>query len=266
MKKAIYTILGIYTLACLALFCLQRHLLYFPDQSAFEDCKLNTAIHGTKSSSQSSQNEWRYYKLAENAHPTQLVIFFHGNAGRACDRDYLAKELVDAKTELWLFEYPGFSETDHKKNDPSEERILISVKALVDEVVLKEKFAKIYFMGESLGTGVATYASTLIKNSGLILFSPYTSIANVAQSHYPVFPVKLLVIDKFNAADWAANTQSEKALLFHSKKDNVIPFEIGEAQSKNLSIPSDFIPNTDRNHNDLLLDNPDLWNQVREFL
>lgn len=264
MKRLAYYLLGAYAIACLALFSLQRHLLYFPSQTAFDDCSLTSPVRSIVASDPGNPNEeWRYYSLAEKKENQNLVIFFHGNAGRACDREYIAEEIARNDIELWLFEYPGYSEPNSKKNDPSEQRILNSVKALSLKIPTDRK---VFFMGESLGTGVATYASTLINNAGLILFSPYTSIAEVGQFHYPFFPIRLLSVDKFQANVWAEKSLSPRVIAFHSENDEVVPFSIGQQQTKNFKAPVEFITNKDRGHNSILSFNNDLWSRVREFV
>ena len=61
---------------------------------------------------------------------------------------------------------------------------------------------EIVLFGKSLGSGVAVELATKNSFKGLILESPFTSIASVARSHFPYkfFPVNLLLLDKFDNA------------------------------------------------------------------
>ena len=47
--------------------------------------------------------------------------------------------------------------------------------------------------------GIATYLASERRVAGLVLISPYTSIANVAAHQYPIFPVHFLIRNPFPA-------------------------------------------------------------------
>ena len=53
--------------------------------------------------------------------------------------------------------------------------------------------------GESLGTGVATEIAQKNNFAGVILESPFTSMIAAAKSKYPIFPIKLLLKDKYES-------------------------------------------------------------------
>jgi hypothetical protein len=52
--------------------------------------------------------------------------------------------------------------------------------------------------GESLGTGVATELGTSNAFGGIILESPFTSIANAAKIYYPYLPVNIILKDRYD--------------------------------------------------------------------
>ena len=55
-------------------------------------------------------------------------------------------------------------------------------------------------MGRSLGTGIATALASQRTVAGLVLVTPYDSIANVASDRYPWLPVHLLIKDSYDSA------------------------------------------------------------------
>ena len=57
----------------------------------------------------------------------------------------------------------------------------------------------IIIYGESLGTGVATEIAQKKNFAGIILESPFTSMIAAGQSKYPIFPIKLLLKDKYES-------------------------------------------------------------------
>ena len=62
---------------------------------------------------------------------------------------------------------------------------------------------------------------------GVVLEAPFTSISEIAQKMYPIYPVKYLIWDKFDNLSKINNILSP-LLILHGKKDEVVPFEMGK--------------------------------------
>ena len=62
----------------------------------------------------------------------------------------------------------------------------------------KIKEEKIVLYGESLGTGIAVHLAYKGMGTALILETPFSSLPEAAQSHYPFFPANWIVKDKFD--------------------------------------------------------------------
>ena len=67
-----------------------------------------------------------------------------------------------------------------------------------DLINQKIKSKNIIVYGESLGTAIATKLSINYSFNMTILEAPFTSIADVAQKRYWIFPAKYLVLDDFD--------------------------------------------------------------------
>jgi pimeloyl-ACP methyl ester carboxylesterase len=67
---------------------------------------------------------------------------------------------------------------------------------------------RIVAMGRSLGTGVAVHLASQRPLAGAILVTPYDSMVAVAQVHYPLLPVGLL-LRAVDAVDRAAEGFAE---------------------------------------------------------
>jgi hypothetical protein len=78
-------------------------------------------------------------------------------------------------------------------------------------------------VGRSLGTGVAIKLAREKGVSHLVLISPYDSIASVAMTHYPFFPI-WLIKDKFDSRSRAA-TIDVNTLIILANDDEVIPLK-----------------------------------------
>ena len=106
-------------------------------------------------------------------------------------------------------------------------------------------------MGESLGTGVATWVSSQTPVSGLILISAYTAIVDVARHHYPLFPVQYLLRHRFEASVWASETTTP-ALLFHGIEDDIIPIRFARKQVKHFRSDAELFEIEHCGHNDIV--------------
>jgi pimeloyl-ACP methyl ester carboxylesterase len=101
--------------------------------------------------------------------------------------------------------------------------------------------------GHSLGSGVAARMASEGRAVGLVLESPYTSIAEIGVRQYPYIPVRLLSLDPF---DTLALVERIKVpvLIFHSADDPEIPFAMGQELAARLGSRSTFVPMTGLGH------------------
>ena len=90
-----------------------------------------------------------------------------------------------------------------------------AIKWLKRKGYVKEKNIILY--GESLGTGVAVEVAQNKNYAGVILESPFTSMVNMGKKHYPFFPVRLLLKDKFESYK-KIKIVSVPVLVMHGKK------------------------------------------------
>lgn len=132
-----------------ALYLFQEKMLFFP-MGSFDECP---QMHRYDAKAVESSG-LRYYIKASKA-ADAVIIVFHGNAGSACDRIYFFDLLKGLNADIILFEYPGYGGDRIK---PGEKIILKKAVELVE--LIKQNNGKtrpVYLLGESLGTGVATW-------------------------------------------------------------------------------------------------------------
>ena len=94
----------------------------------------------------------------------------------------------------------------------------------LNEAGVKNKNIILY--GESLGTGVATELGQDNSFAGIILESPFTSIADAAKIYYPYLPIDLLIKDRYDSLKKIKNINIP-ILVMHGKKDDVVPLKMG---------------------------------------
>lgn len=262
MKLILVTIgfgLSLYALVLVLLYFFQDKLLFFPGSGSFGACP---EMEQRGASAQTASGI-RYYALEKKA-PDNWIVIFHGNAGNAGDRAYFFDLLKDLNSNMVVFEYPGYGKDWNK---PGEKIFLSQALELVFLIKgLDKKSLPIYLMGESLGTGVATWVAGQTEISGLILISPYPSIAAVAQYHYPWFPVKFLMKHKFSADDWAGRTTTP-AILFHGINDDIIPIQFAREQYLNFKGEKELVEIESCGHNDIVdIGEKMIQQKIRNFL
>jgi uncharacterized protein len=85
----------------------------------------------------------------------------------------------------------------------------------------------IVITAHSMGTGVAVPLAANNKAAGLILESPFTSLAEVAQHQMWMFPVKPLLKDPFISVDHILDVHMP-VVWMHGTADQLIPYTMGE--------------------------------------
>lgn len=250
MKILLLILLFIYILICLALYIFQRKLLYHPPSNVFvfDEKQIvyekdNIKLHG-----------WIINEGNENA-----LIYYGGNAESIELNIKFFKEVLPKYT-VYLINYRGYGKSQGE----------ISEKALFDDALyiydeIKQNHKNISLMGRSLGSGVASYVASKKQVKKLVLVTPYDSIENVAKNIYKLFPVGLLLKDKFESWKYAKDIKAETLIIYSSNDMVVSPLNtknlINSFDKNNLET----IEINDANHNNIEVFNEYL-NGVRNFL
>jgi alpha-beta hydrolase superfamily lysophospholipase len=257
------SILLTYLLLLLIVFLFQRKMIYFPDTYSIADQQ--------QLADQSNLQLWPSpddYRglIAKTAQATGkgTVIVFHGNAGSASDRTYYLDALEKLGYRVILAEYPGYAA---RKGAPSE-AALIADGIQTAKQALDDFGGPVFLWGESLGSGVASgiIESGQVPVQGIVLVTPFDSLADVAQHHYWFFLAKWLVKDKFdnikNLKDYSVNT----AMLL-AEQDEIIPNKHSLKLFESLHQPKKLWTFKEANHNTLPLDQElPWWLEVMQFV
>lgn len=230
-----------------ALFLLQRSVLFpipssarvAPAAAGFPDVEehILTTVDGEKIVV--------WHVPAKEGRP--VILYFHGNG------DYLAgffarfHDIIADGTGIIATAYRGYSGSS---GSPSEQGLLADAEAAYDLAVARYSPERIIAWGFSLGSGVAVALAARHPLSKLILESPYSSIADVAASVFPIFPVRLLLRDTFRSDLRIAEVKAP-SLFMHGERDATIPMTFGERLFALANEPKQFVRFPDGGHNDL---------------
>ena len=251
-------LLIIYISVVVFLFFYQRKLLYHPSENNYlDETQLNHKIEKTYIQSNDKLVSWYFKKNSK----FKTILFFHGNAGKLDNRVYKLNELSKLELNYLIVAYRGFSGNAGKPTESGLYEDANFAKIWLNKNGVKDEDIIIY--GESLGTAVAIDLASRYNFSGIILESPFTSMLELAQKYYPIFPVKLILKDKYESRK-KVNDIKSPVLVMHGKKDKIVPFYMGEQMFETLSTLKFSYFNDKDDH--MMEYNEDLLASIKNFL
>lgn len=207
MKSTLTTILLVYLGFCLLLFVLQRKFLYFPQPSG--------AVSGVPEISFTTDGV-RLNGWVVNQGQAKALIYYGGNA-ESIENNITFFKTVLPNYSVYLISYRGYG---NSTGAPSEAHLYHDALYIFDRIKVNHK--QIFLMGRSLGSGVATYVAANREVEKLLLVTPFDSIVNVAKNFYWMFPVSLLIQDKFQSINRVKKITAP-TYIFIAENDRVIP-------------------------------------------
>ena len=222
-----------------------------------DETQLNHTIEKTFIQSNDKLVSWYFKKKPK----FKTILFFHGNAGKLDNRVYKLNELSKLELNYLIVAYRGFSGNAGKPTESGLYEDANFAKIWLNKNGVKDKDIIIY--GESLGTAVAIDLASRYNFSGIILESPFTSMLDLAQKYYPIFPVKLILKDRYESRK-KLNDIKSPVLVMHGKKDKIVPFYMGEQILEALSSPKFSYFNDNDDH--MMEYNEDLLGSIKNFL
>ena len=228
-----------YILLLSLVFFFQRNLLYHPSVDNYlktEAAQEPTEIEKVKIKTNDVINlkGWFYKKDIKKF---KTILFFHGNAGSLENRTYKLNHFKDLNLNFLIIAWRGFS---GNKGQPNERGLYEDAKSALSwlkEKGIEEKDIILY--GESLGTSVAIEVAQDKNYGGVILESPFTSMANMGKKYYPFLPVKFLLKDKFESYK-KINKIRIPVFIIHGKVDKIVPYAMGKKMYQLANQPKYF--------------------------
>jgi len=211
MRRTLITIILIAAVAYLAIgvymYLNQRALIYFPQSGVQYTAEKTIEIP-------SGNITLRGWVLNEGRE--EAIIYFGGNAERPEYNISDFNEVFEGKT-VYLINYRGYGESD---GSPTEEGLYADALAIYDYV--SQTHEKVNVIGRSLGSGVATYLASQRDVNRLVLIEPFDTMVSVARSAYPIFPINIMLKDRYDSASRAGSITA-RTLIIMAGRDDVIP-------------------------------------------
>ena len=187
--------------------------------------------------------------------PNLTILWFHGNAGNlGYQVDDLAALRQWTAANIFIFDYRGYGNSAGR---PSERGFYRDARAAWRYLLTRPDIdpQRIILYGRSLGTAAAVELAANPPDGPLpyavILYSPLTSLGDMAKAVHPRLPLHWLAGGQFNSLARIGSVSSS-ILIIHSAADEIIPVEQGYRLFAAAPEPRKFLIPDATGHNDPL--------------
>lgn len=197
---------------------MQNKFLYFPDGTwpteqalQYEKMKLW----------QATADDYQGLVSAVDAPaPNGAIVLFHGNGGTALDRGFYFKPFRERGFRVILAEYPKYGGRPGKVG----EKPFVAAGLKTVQLAYEQYGAPLYLVGESLGCGVAAAVAkqTSVPIAGVILITPWDTLASVAKSLFPFLPVKFVLTDSYDSIENLKSFKNNISVV-GAERDEILP-------------------------------------------
>jgi uncharacterized protein len=247
--RIVRPLLIIYLLVVLLVMFIETWLVYpipplargdwHPAGLDFEDVHF-TSADGTK------LHGW----FVEHPGAKRAILYCHGNGENVgMNADLIAQLVESLDASVFIFDYRGYG---HSEGSPTEAGCIAD--GLAAQRWLAKRTGKppeeIVVMGRSIGSAIATAVAASNGAQALVLVNAFSRMTDVAASHYPWLPVRLVMKNRY---DSVARIRNYQGPLFqsHGTADRIVPIRFGrELFDAAPTAQKKFVVFADRGHND----------------
>ena len=155
------------------------------------------------------------------------LFYLHGNGGNIGHRLDQIEVFHRLGLNVLIIDYRGYGASSGK---PGEEGTYQDALAAWNYLTQQKRLApeRIVLFGESLGGSIAAWLAARQPPAGLVIYASFTSVPEMAQALYPMFPASRLVRYRYDTRAALGNVNCP-VLILHSPEDEIIPFSHGQA-------------------------------------
>jgi fermentation-respiration switch protein FrsA (DUF1100 family) len=244
---------------------MEHYFLYFPDSHLvatpdrfglpYEEVRFPAAdgvrLHG-------------WYIPGEQGKP--LILFCHGNAGNVSHRLENLLLFHHLGLSVFIFDYRGYGQSEGKATEHGTYADGRGALAWLKQQGWEP--GRMVFFGRSMGAAVAVQLALEAPPAGLVLESPFPSIAAMGRHHYPLL---------FTLIGWALDVRYDNLekigrvhaplLVFQGERDDIVTEKMARRLFEKANQPKTFHLIPGAGHNDTYeVGGDNYWTVWREFL
>lgn len=254
MRIVLAIVVGV-VLAAALMWALQRRLIYLPTQAVPPASRLLDGVEEVAIRTEDGLELAGWFVSASAERRDVAVLVLNGNGGNRALRAPLARALSSEGFDVLIFDYRGYGGNPGR---PSEDGLHTDAIAAHDALVQRDDVQsdRVLVLGESLGAAVAVGLAQERPPMGLVLRSPFTSLADTAGHHYPFLPVGRLLWDRYPTEERVADV-GVPLVVVAGDRDRIVPFDQSRRVYELAAEPKWFITVDDADHNDPALGHGD---------
>jgi fermentation-respiration switch protein FrsA (DUF1100 family) len=210
----------------------QRDILFVPGRAA----QTRDVIYHVHTLTEPDGTRLSVWQAPADSVDGPVIAFFYGNAGTLSDFAGIGLAFHREGYGVLLASYRGYPGNTGR---PSEDGIMNDARAIL--AALPRGHGPLILWGQSLGTGVAARMAAEGYGAALILQSPYTAVVDVAARRFPIFPVRQLMLDRFDTSALVPRIRMP-VLIMSGTADATVPFDMGETLSRLFGPRATFVP------------------------
>ena len=219
LKIAVYLFAAVYLILIVMAFAFQSRFIFHPGKLPY-DYRFSLGENDREVFLKTPDGETinaLFYRGAD----TQVVLYFHGNAGDLSNWQEVSHDFVAAGYSLFIIDYRGYGKST---GFISEQGLYIDAETSWAYLTNTLKFLPedVIIYGRSIGTGVAVELATRHNARGLVLESPYSSLRKLVQQKVPWLLPSLWLRFYFDNLKRMALVKSP-VMLIHGDSDTLIP-------------------------------------------
>ncbi len=220
IKRIGFLLSGVYLILCGLLYFFQESLLFHPH------ARSEGYSYGNYEEKWIALDDGvRLNALHLRSAPSKgVILYLHGNRGDNGRGLYQTRSIRDLGYDLLLVDYRGFGKSEGEIDDEAD--MTQDLQSVYDWLQKEYAEADIFQAGYSMGSGPASYLAANNDPGGVLLIAPYTSLTDMKNRFFWMFPDFLLKYSLDNAANLAASDCP--VVIVHGTDDELIPLDMGK--------------------------------------
>ncbi|HEU4521806.1 MAG TPA: alpha/beta hydrolase [Thermoanaerobaculia bacterium] len=242
---AVLIVIGIYAFARYA----RRASMFFPDRhpSGMWDTRalpVTPEDHWFTTSDGVKLHGWLFRAADANA---PLMLWLHGNGGNITYRAPMAAEFARAGTSVFLAEWRGYGRSEGR---PTDSGLYHDAIAAYDYATGTVRAPAVALYGESLGGPYAAWVASRKPVSAVVIENSFPSLAALGNALYAPLPLGWTAPRAMATTRWL-NEAGVPVLVMHGRRDQIIPFSLGQELYDGLTGPKEMFVSETASHSEI---------------